>query len=38
MKVNLPVTNTERQLDPGKPIVTKTDLKGMTPYANQSFV
>ena len=38
MKTNLPVTQTERFLEPGKPIVTKTDLKGRITYANDSFV
>jgi len=38
MKTNLPVTQTERFLEPGKPIVTKTDLKGRITYANASFV
>ena len=38
MKTNLPVTQTERFLQPGRPIVTKTDLKGRIAYANASFV
>lgn len=38
MKSNLPVTQVERLLEPGKPIVTKTDLKGRITYANESFV
>jgi aerotaxis receptor len=38
MKINLPVTGIERSLDPTKPIVTKTDLKGQITYANQAFV
>jgi len=38
MKTNLPVTQTERFLTPGKPIVTKTDLKGRITYVNESFV
>ena len=38
MKTNLPVTQTERFLEPGKPIVTKTDLKGRITYANESFI
>lgn len=38
MKTNLPVTQVERFLEPGKPIVTKTDLKGLITYANESFV
>ncbi|WP_306589811.1 PAS domain-containing methyl-accepting chemotaxis protein [Geothrix sp. 21YS21S-4] len=38
MKLNTPVTQTERLLEAGKPIVTKTDLKGRIIYANDSFV
>lgn len=38
MKINLPVTQVERFLEPGKPIVTKADLKGCITYANESFV
>jgi aerotaxis receptor len=38
MKINMPVTGVERKLDPAKPIVTKTDLKGVITYANQAFV
>ncbi len=38
MKDNQPVTQVERMLEPGKPIVTKTDLKGRITYANESFV
>jgi aerotaxis receptor len=38
MKINLPVTGVERKLDPTRPIVTKTDLKGQITYANQAFV
>ena len=38
MKVNLPVTGVERMLDPGRPIVTKTDPKGCITYANDAFV
>jgi len=38
MKINHPITQTERFLEPGKPIVTKTDLKGKITYANESFV
>jgi aerotaxis receptor len=38
MRVNMPVTNRERLLEPGKPIVTKTDLDGKIVYANESFV
>ena len=38
MKLNLPVTSVERFLQPGRPIVTKTDLDGRITYANDSFV
>jgi aerotaxis receptor len=38
MKTNLPVTGVERSLDPSRPIVTKTDLKGQITYVNQAFV
>lgn len=38
MKINQPVTQKEVLLEPGKPIVTKTDLKGRITYANDSFV
>ncbi|MEW9900394.1 PAS domain-containing methyl-accepting chemotaxis protein [Chitinivorax sp. PXF-14] len=38
MKINHPVTDEERFLKPGEPVVTKTDLKGAITYANPSFV
>lgn len=38
MKINNPVTNNEVFMQPGKPIVSKTDLKGSITYANQNFV
>jgi len=38
VKNNLPVTQNELLLDPSKPIVTKTDLKGNITYANQAFL
>ena len=38
MKINLPVSQVERHLKPGHPIVTKTDLKGLITYANAAFV
>jgi aerotaxis receptor len=38
MKINMPVTQQEVHLQPGKPIVSKTDLKGSITYVNQSFV
>jgi aerotaxis receptor len=38
VKVNLPVTQNEVFLDPARPIVTKTDLKGQITYANRAFI
>lgn len=38
MKINLPVSQRECFLEPGKPIVTKTDVKGKIIYANDAFV
>ena len=38
MKINTPVTQHEVFLQPGKPIVSKTDLKGSISYVNQSFI
>lgn len=38
MKVNLPITNVEHLVDPHRPIVSKTDLKGAITYANQAFI
>lgn len=38
MRKNLPVTNVERFIDPKRPIVTTTDLKGRITYANPAFV
>src|SRR5574338_599710 len=38
VKNNLPVTQREVFLQPGRPIVTKTDLKGRITYANESFI
>jgi aerotaxis receptor len=38
MKINTPVTNTEVFMQPGRPIVSKTDLKGLITYANQTFI
>ena len=37
MKKNLPVTQVERPFPKGKYIVSKTDLKGITTYGNQTF-
>jgi aerotaxis receptor len=38
VKTNLPVTQTERPFPKGEYIVSKTDLKGITTYANDTFV
>ncbi|MEW6165380.1 MAG: methyl-accepting chemotaxis protein [Pseudomonadota bacterium] len=38
MKVNLPVTQREKSFPPGRYLVSKTDLKGITTYANDAFV
>ncbi|TCP11604.1 methyl-accepting chemotaxis sensory transducer with Pas/Pac sensor [Crenobacter luteus] len=38
MKINLPVTDQERRVDPAHPIVTKTDAKGLITYANRAFI
>ncbi|RKQ60927.1 methyl-accepting chemotaxis sensory transducer with Pas/Pac sensor [Vogesella indigofera] len=38
MKINMPVTANELFLDPLRPIVTKTDLKGAITYANRAFI
>lgn len=38
MRNNQPVTQTEYQLDPDKPIVTRTDTKGRITYANPAFI
>ncbi|MES2127032.1 MAG: methyl-accepting chemotaxis protein [Pseudomonadota bacterium] len=38
MRQNLPVTAKEYLLDEGKPIVSKTDLKGIINYVNPYFV
>ncbi|MBI3902684.1 MAG: methyl-accepting chemotaxis protein [Nitrosomonadales bacterium] len=38
MKINTPVTNNEVFMQPGRPIVSKTDLKGIITYANQTFI
>ncbi len=37
-RMQAPTTNVEQHLEPGKPIVTKTDLKGKITYANPAFV
>ena len=38
MKVNLPVTGVEHELKEGEFIVSTTDLKGITTYANEAFI
>jgi aerotaxis receptor len=38
MKVNLPVTQVEKPFPKGRLIVSKTDLKGTTTYANDLFI
>ncbi|NVD73712.1 PAS domain-containing protein [Duganella sp. BJB1802] len=38
MRQNLPVTSVEYPLDEGKPLVSKTDLRGRIVYANPYFV
>ncbi|NRR30739.1 PAS domain-containing protein [Oxalobacteraceae bacterium] len=38
MRKNLPVTNIEYEMADGKPIVSKTDLKGKITYINPYFV
>lgn len=38
MRNNLPVTNREIELTPGKTIVSTTDLKGKITYANRYFI
>ena len=38
MKINLPVTSTEREVGESQSIVSKTDLKGVITYANRDFV
>ena len=37
MRVNLPVTNVERELADGDSVVSKTDLKGLITYVNRTF-
>ena len=38
MKINLPVTQVEAPFPKGRYIVSRTDLKGMTTYVNDTFV
>jgi aerotaxis receptor len=38
MRQNLPITQTERRLEPGATLVSTTDLKGRTTYCNPAFI
>jgi aerotaxis receptor len=38
MKINQPVTQTEKPYPKGKYLVSRTDLKGITTYANDAFI
>ncbi len=38
MRVNMPVTNVERQLKDGDSVVSKTNLKGVITYINRTFM
>jgi aerotaxis receptor len=38
MKINLPVTGQEKPYPKGNTVVSKTDLKGITTYANDAFI
>lgn len=38
MKTNLPVTHVEKQLPPGRYLVSKTDTKGIITYVNNAFL
>ncbi|MDO8891251.1 MAG: methyl-accepting chemotaxis protein [Sulfurimicrobium sp.] len=38
MKTNLPITNNEQPFPKGKYLVSKTDLKGVITYANETFI
>ena len=38
MRTNLPVTNIEYHMEDGRPIVSKTDLKGKITYVNPYFI
>ena len=38
MKVNMPVTNNEVEMNDGEMLVTKTNLKGMLTYCNAPFI
>ncbi len=38
MKTNLPITQTEARIPKGRYIVSRTDLKGITTYVNDTFI
>ncbi|MDP3438597.1 MAG: PAS domain S-box protein, partial [Azonexus sp.] len=38
MKTNLPITQVEVSFPSGRYIVSRTDLKGLTTYVNDTFV
>lgn len=38
MKINMPVTDIEHPFPKGRLIVSQTDLKGITTYANDTFI
>lgn len=38
MRLNLPITQRERDIDAHLPIVSKTDLQGRITYVNQAFI
>jgi methyl-accepting chemotaxis protein len=38
MKINMPITNKEVMFDESEYMMTKTDLKGVITFANQSFI
>ena len=38
MKINLPVTDVEHELEDRQTLVSKTDLKGIITYANRAFI
>lgn len=38
MKINLPVSNVAHDVDPARPLVSETNLKGIITYVNQAFI
>ncbi len=38
MRINMPVTNIEKEMKDGQFLVSKTDLKGLMVYCNQAFI